>query len=242
MCSSDLLDTGWFIGFRNNGTGSLSFQAQGTSIINTTQTIITNPGDSGLIFFNPTSGDFYTVGLNAPNVVTFTSATYDVDAIVGNTLDLTSNAPIIQTYVALAGTRTQNLNIDLPPITQIYVFANNTGQPGYDLIFNIAGSLSTPLTVGNNNVVLAISDGTTLTALSTSTVTGVFQAVDGSAASPSFTFISETNTGMYLANPKVLGFSADSLDMLEIDNSNPLSPVVNSLVRINATSIEGGTF
>lgn len=236
------LDTAWFIGFRNNGTGTLAFQAQGTSVINTTQTITTNPGDSGLIFYNPGSGNFYTVGLNAPNVVTFTSATYDVDAIIGNTLDLTSNAPLIQTYVALAGTRTQNLAIDLPPITQLYVFVNNTGQPGYDLVFNVAGSLSTPLTVGNNNVVLAISDGTTLTALSTTTITGVFQAIDGSAAAPSFTFISETDTGMYLANPNVLGFSSAGTDMLELDNSNPLDPVVNSKVRLNATSIEGGTF
>lgn len=236
------LDIGWFIGFRNNGTGALSFQAQGTSLINTTTTITTNPGDSGLIFFNPSSGNFYTVGLNAPNVVTFTSATYDVDAVVGNTLDLTSNAPIIQNYVALAGTRTQNLNIDLPPITQIYVFQNNTSQPGYDLVFNVAGSLSTPVTVANNSVVLVVSDGTTLTALTAATVTGVYQAVDGSAASPSFTFISETDTGMYLANPNVIGFTVAGTQMLDIDNSNPLLPVSNFTGRLNAGSIEGGTF
>lgn len=236
------LDIGWFIGFRNNGTGALSFQAQGTSVINTTQTIVTNPGDSGLIFFNPTSGDFYTVGLNAPNVVTFTSATYDVDAVVGNTLDLTSNAPIIQNYVALAGTRTQNLNIDLPPITQIYVFENNTSQPGYDLVFNIAGSLATPLVVANNTVVLAVSDGTTLTALNIGTVFGIFQAYDGSVLAPSFTFLNETGTGMYLANPNVLGFTVDGTGMLEIDNSNPATPVSNFTGRVNADSIAGGTF
>jgi hypothetical protein len=236
------LDIGWFIGFRNNGTGTLSFQAQGSSVINTTNTITTNPGDSGLIFFNSTSGDFYTVGLNAPNVVTFTAATYDVDAVVGNTLDLSSNAPIIQNYVALAGTRTQNLNIDLPPITQIYVFQNNTSQPGYDLVFNVAGSVSTPVTVPNNSVVLVVSDGTTLTALTAAAVTGVFQAANGSAASPSFTFISDPDTGLYRANPNVLGIAANGTQMVTIDNSNPALPISNFTGRLNAGSIQGGTF
>lgn len=236
------LDIGWFIGFRNNGTGTLSFQAQGSSVINTTNTITTNPGDSGLIFFNSTSGDFYTIGLNAPNVVTFTAATYDVDAVVGNTLDLSSNAPIIQNYVALAGTRTQNLNIDLPPITQIYVFQNNTSQPGYDLVFNVAGSVSTPVTVPNNSVVLVVSDGTTLTALTAAAVTGVFQAANGSAASPSFTFISDPDTGLYRANPNVLGIAANGTQMVTIDNSNPALPISNFTGRLNAGSIQGGTF
>lgn len=240
--ASSTLDIGWFIGFRNNGTGTLSFQAQGSSSINSASSIDTNPGDSGLIFFNTTTGNFYTVGLNAPNVVTFTSATYDVDTVVGNTLDLTSNAPIIQNYVALSGTRTQNLAIDLPPITQFYVFSNNTGQPGYNLVFNVAGSLSTPITVSNNQVVLAISDGTSLVTVSTTSVSGVFEAADGSAVSPSFTFLSDNSTGLYLANPSVLGVSAGGTAMLEVDNSNPLDPVVNSLVRFNAASIEGGTF
>lgn len=236
------LSIGWFIGFRNNGTGTLSFQAQGSSVINTTNTITTNPGDSGLIFFNPTSNDFYTIGLNAPNVVTFTAATYDVDAVAGNTLDLSSNAPIIQNYVALAGTRTQNLNIDLPPITQIYVFQNNTSQPGYDLVFNVAGSVSTPITVPNNSVVLVVSDGTTLTALTAAAVTGVFQAVNGSAASPSFTFISDPDTGLYRANPNVLGITAGGTQMVSIDNSNPALPISNFTGRLNAGSIQGGTF
>lgn len=236
------LDIAWFIGFRNNGTGQLTFQAQGTSVINTNQSLTTNPGDSGLIFFNYQTNNFYTVGLSTPNVVTFTSATYDVDAVVGNTLDLTSNAPIIQTYVALAGTRTQDLNIDLPPITQIYVFVNSTGQPGYDLKFNVSGSMSPPLTVGNNTVVLAISDGNTVVGLSTTSVPGIFQAINGSAASPSYAFVNDTSTGLYLANPNVLGVSAGGLAMMAIDKSNPLDPVVNSLVRLNATSIEGGTF
>lgn len=240
--AASTLSAGWFIGFRNSGTGTLSFQAQGTSTINGTQTIATNPGDSGLIFFNPTSADFYTVGLNAPNTVTFTAATYDVDAVVGNTLDLTSGAPIVQTYVALSGTRTANLDIDLPPITQIYALVNDTGSSSYNLVFNVAGSMSPPVVLANNAVALVLSNGSFLTVLSTSTIAGVFEANDGSAADPSFTFTSENSTGMYLANPGVLGFTADGTAMLYVDNSNPLSPVVNSLVRLNATSIQGGSF
>ena len=122
------------------------------------------------------------------------------------------------------------------------MFQNNTSQPGYDLVFNVAGSVSTPVTVPNNSVVLVVSDGTTLTALTAAAVTGVFQAANGSAASPSFTFISDPDTGLYRANPNVLGIAANGTQMVTIDNSNPALPISNFTGRLNAGSIQGGTF
>lgn len=236
------LETGWFIGFRNNGTGALYFQAQGTSVINTSGTITTNPGDSGFIVFNKTTNDFYTVGLTAPNVVTFTSSIYDVDNIVGSTFNLTSYAPVIQTYVALSGTRTTNLTIELPPITQLYTFINDTGAATYDLVFEVFGSLSSPITVAAGSVVLAVCDGTTLTVLSQTTVSGYFLANDGSAAVPTFSFGNDTGTGLYLKNLGQLGISANGQEIIDVDNTVIGSAVVTVNGELNAELIAGGTF
>lgn len=235
------LSSGWYIAFRNNGTGAIIISPQGTSTIDSLANITVNPGESGFILFQQSSGNFFTVGLSVPSNVTFTSATYDVDSIIGNTFSLVSYAPIIQTYVALAGTRSVDLDVTLPATTQLYVLVNNTGQPGYNVTFQISGSLQTPIQLGNGGVILALSDGNQLYVISQTTV-GFYYADDGSAAAPSFSFTNDTNTGMYLVGTSVLGLTANSTLMLEIDNTNTLSPQVSTPATFNAGLIGGGTF
>jgi hypothetical protein len=235
------LTGGWFIAFRNSGTGTLTFTPQGTSTINGGSTLDVNPSESGFIIYQESTGDFFTVGLAVPSNVTFTSATYDVDSIIGNTLSLVSYAPIIQTYVALSGTRSVDLDVTLPATTQLYVLVNNTGQPGYNVTFQISGSLQTPISLADGSVALVLSDGNFLYVISQTTTT-TFLAINGSAAAPSFSFINDTNTGMYLVGTSHLGLSANSTLMLDIDNSNVLDPQVSTPATFTAGLISGGTF
>jgi hypothetical protein len=235
------LTAGWFIAFRNAGTGTLTFTPQGTSVINGGASLDVNPGESGFIVFQQSTGDFFTVGLAIPSNVTFTSATYDVDSIIPNTFSLVSFAPIIQTYVALSGTRAVDLDVTLPATTQLYILTNNTGQPGYNVTFQISGSIQTPIDLADGSVAIVLSDGNFLYVISQTNVTTFF-AVDGSAGGPSFSFINDNNTGMYLAGVGVLGLSANSTQMLELDNSNVLSPQVSTPATFTAGLIAGGTF
>lgn len=235
------LTGGWFIAFRNSGTGTLTFAPQGTSLINGGATLDVNPAESGFIMFQQSTGNFFTVGLALPSNVTFTSATYDVDSIVGNTFSLVSYAPVIQTYVALSGTRSTTLAVTLPATTQLYVLVNNTGQPSYNVTFQVSGSLQTPINLPDGAIALVLSDGNFLYVISQST-TNTFLAIDGSAAAPSFSFINDSNTGMYLVGTSQLGLTANSTLMLEIDNSNVLSPQVSTPATFTAGLISGGTF
>jgi hypothetical protein len=239
--TSTSLTGGWFIAFRNSGTGTLTFAPQGTSLINGGATLDVNPAESGFIIFQQSTGDFFTVGLAVPSNVTFTSATYDVDSIVGNTFSLVSYAPVIQTYVALSGTRSTTLAVTLPATTQLYVLVNNTGQPSYNITFQVSGSLQTPINLADGAIALVLSDGNFLYVISQST-TNTFLAIDGSAAAPSFSFINDSNTGMYLVGTSQLGLTANSTLMLEIDNSNVLSPQVSTPATLTAGLISGGTF
>ena len=235
------LTAGWYIGFRNNGTGSLDFTPVSPALINNSITITVNPGDSGFIFYDVTTGGFVTVGLAAPSNITFTAETFDVDAIVGNSLSLVSFAPIIQTYVAQSGTRTTTLTVTLPAITQIYILVNSTGQPGYDIQFQITGSSQPPLVLSDGAIATVLSDGSSLFPL-TQSATGLYYAANGSAASPSFSFNNDTSTGMYLVGTGVLGLTANGAQIVSLDGSNALDPQVNVTAQLNATLIAGGTF
>ena len=152
-----------------------------------------------------------------------------------------SYAPIIQTYVALSGTRSVDLDVTLPATTQLYVLVNNTGQPSYNITFQVSGSLQTPISLADGSIALVLSDGNFLYVISQTTTT-TFLAINGSAAAPSFSFINDSNTGMYLVGTSHLGLSANSMLMLDIDNTNTLDPQVSTPATFNAGLIGGGTF
>lgn len=235
------LSAGWFIGFRNNGTGVLTMAPVSPTQINKQTTITANPGDSGYILYDATAAAFITVGLTAPANITFTSATYDVDAIVGNTFSLVNYAPIIQKYIAQTDTRVDTLTVTLPATTQLYILINDTDHADYDIQFNVSGSLSPALVVTTGNIATVLCDGQSLFLLS-QTSSSQFYAVDGVEAAPSYAFINDVSTGMYLPDTGVLGLSANGVELVNIDNSNVLQPLVTVNATLTADLISGGTF
>jgi hypothetical protein len=235
------ISTGWYIGFRNAGTGSLTITPTAPNLINGVPSITTNPGDSGFIFYDDNTAGYVTVGWqNAANII-FTAATYDVDSIILNTLSLVSYAPIIQTYVAQSGTRTVDLDVTLPPITQLYILVNETNQSSYNITFQVQGSAQVPISLATGDIITVLSDGTSLFIL-TSATTNTFQANDGNAGAPAYTFVNDLHTGMYLVGTSILGLSANSTNVLSIDNTNTSFPLLTTPARIVAGSIAGGQF
>lgn len=235
------LSTGWYIGFRNNGTGTLTITPQAPTTVNGVSSIVANPGDSGFVFYDVSNSCFITVGLTSAANVTFTSATYDVDSIPGSTFNLVSFAPIIQNYIAQTGTRTTTLTVTLPATTQIYIFANNTGHSDYDIQFQIEGSSQPPLVVGTGNIATVLSDSQNLYLL-TSTAANIFYAVDGIVTAPSYSFLTDSTTGMYLPGANILGLAANGTNMINIDNTDILNPAVNVNATLTAQLISGGKF
>ena len=235
------LSTGWYIGFRNAGTGSLTITPQGATLINGQSSIVANPGDSGYIVYDVSTGSFITVGLTAAANITFTSATYDVDSIPGTTFSLVTFAPIIQNYIAQTGSRALPLTITLPAVTQIYILVNATGHADYNLNFVVEGSSSPPLTVTTGNIATVLCDGQSLFLL-TSSASNLFYAVNGIAAAPSFSFLNDSTTGMYLPGANILGLAANGMEIIDINNTNILQPLVTINAELRAQLISGGTF
>jgi hypothetical protein len=235
------ISAGWYIMVRNGGSGTLNVVPQSPSTINDSPTLTLNPGDSGIIVFDHSGGAYYTVGYLQPTNASFSSATYDVDSIVGNTLNLVGNAPIIQTYVALAGTRTTTLAVTLPAITQIYVLSNNTSTSAYNITFQVSGSSQPPVVFAAGVTAVVLTDGTNLYILTQSS-TGYYFASNGSASAPSFSFNSDLTTGMYLKTSHILGLSANATEMFVVDATNLSDLQVSTPATFNAALIGGGTF
>jgi hypothetical protein len=239
---ANTLQAGWFIAFRNNGTGTLTIAAQAPSRINSQTTVPVNPGDSGYLMYEQASGNFFTVGLANPTNVTFTTNTYDVDSIIGGTFSLITYAPIIQTYVSLSGTRSTNLLVTFPQITQLYVLDNQTGSTGFDLEFQVDGSSIPPVVVSNGSIVLAFSDGFNLYIISEQASGGQFFASNGTASGPAYAFANDNSSGMFLPGVGELGLSANGIEVININNTNPLAPVVTCNATFIAALISSGTF
>ncbi len=236
------LSNGWFIMVRNGGTGALTIDPYSTQTIDGNTSLIFYPSDSATIVYDETTGNFFTVGLARQTAVTYTAATYDVDSIPGSTFSLVTYAPNIQTYEAFSGTRTTNLTVELPAITQLYVVNNQTGSSAYNIIMQISGSLGTTVTVSNGTSTLILSDGVNLSILSSQSAAGSFLANDGSAAAPAFSFTSDTTSGMYLANNHELGLAANGVEMLNLNATNLSNLQLSTDAQFNAALIAGGTF
>lgn len=239
------LSQGWFILVRNNGTGALTIATSSvSSLIDGLGTITLPLGDSCFICVDrdPAKQDFFTVGRARPNSLTFSSATYDVDNITGNTLSLITNTPIIQRYTALSGSRSVTLAVTLPAVTQVYYLLNDTGQNGYAVSFQAQGSSQLPFNLYNGTQAIVLSDGSNLYPLIQANI-GVQLLNDGSAAAPSLSFTNDTTTGLYLENAAQLGFSAGGVNIATMDGSLGTGNFVTRFVgEVKADLIAGGSY
>lgn len=240
--AASTLASGWFIMVRNGGTGTLLVAAPSGSQIDNSTTATLYPQDSSIVVFDKTTGDFFTVGLTRPSILSYTAASYDVDNITGNTLNLVTYAPTIETFVAFSGTRTTDLNVILPAITQVYILSNNTGQAGYAVTFQVTGSTQSAIPVSNGTSVILLSDGNSLSILSSQTVTGNFVANAGTVNSPSYAFTSDSSSGMFLNSVHRLGLASFGINMLDIDARNLGDLKITTPATFTAALISGGTF
>jgi hypothetical protein len=240
--SPGTLQPGWFIMVRNGGTGTLLIESPEFSLIDNTTTATLYPQDSAIVVFDQSTNNFFTVGLTRPSILAYTAATYDVDNIIGDELSLVTYAPTIQTYVAFSGTRTTDLNVILPAITQVYFLSNATGQSGYSITFQVSGSSQPPIIVSNGTSVILLSDGNELSILSSQSVVGSFLADDGLVSAPSYSFTSDTSSGMFLNEVHRLGLTCFGINMLDIDARNLGDLQMSTPAQFNAALISGGSF
>jgi hypothetical protein len=101
-----------------------------------------------------------------------------------------------------------NVTVTYPPVVNLYVISNQTSAGGYTLTVTTGIGGSATATVPASGQATLICDGTNFYNANTTQAGSIsFSLVNGSAASPSVYFGSETNTGIYRPGAGRFGIS-----------------------------------
>jgi hypothetical protein len=203
----------WFMLLKNNGTGTLTLDAPSTQTIDGTVTKAFQPNESAFIV--STGTEFITVGYGVSTQFEFGVLTKTVTT---GTYTLTANeaANSIQIY---NGTLSGNVTIIVPPVVNLYIISNQCSAPGAETLTISTGAVgANTATVPSSGQVTVFCDGTNILNANTTQAGGTaFSLVNGSAASPSLNFGSETNTGVYRPGAGRFGISVLGNLILDVD-------------------------
>jgi len=204
----------WFFFFKNNGTGTVTINAQGADTIDLASSKEFQPNESAMIVC--TGSVFVTVGYGVSNQFLFQSITKEVTS--GSYALSTSEASsLIQEYV---GTLSGSVTITYPPVVAFYIVSNQTTSGGNTLTITTGVGGGANATVASGNQATLISDGVNFyNANTVQAGASVTSLANGSAANPSLSFASETNTGIYRSGTGSFNISILGTDRAEVNAS-----------------------
>ena len=192
--SAITLGNNWFVLVKNSGNGLLTVATSGGQLFDGSATVSLQQGDSCFICCSGTA--FYSVGLGKSTLFNFTQLTKPV--VTGSyTLTSSEASNVIQKYT---GTLTGNVTIVVPQTVQVYYVTNQTDATisGYTVTLStgVAGGATATIPAGEQSIL--ICDSVNLLNANTSLAGGTsVSLVDGSVGTPSLSFGSEPNTGVY---------------------------------------------
>ena len=217
------LGADWFLYVRNNGSSALTIDPNSTETINSSTTLVMNPGDSAMIICDGSS--FYTVGLGKSSVFTFDYTQINVAGTGTYTL---SGFELNRIAYNLTGVLTGNRIVVVPATVQQYWITNSTTgaftltvktsagsgvvvpQGGAAILYcdgtNVVNAqtlnVSLPISVANGGTGATSAGGALVNLGGTSVGTAVFTAANSAAAR---TAIDTFSTGQSLALMVALG-------------------------------------
>ena len=110
------------------------------------------------------------------------------------------------------------MTVVYPPVVALYVISNQVTDNGYTL--EVTTTYGTSITVPAGNQVSVICDGTNFYNANTVQAGGTtISLIDGTAATPSLNFLSETSTGLYRPAGGHLGISILGTQKVDIDST-----------------------
>ena len=190
LSSAATLGNDWFVMVRNGGSGLLTIATTGGNLINGSASLSMQIGDSAFICCSGSA--FFTVGFGQQSNFAYSQL---VLPVTSGTVVLTP-AQAQNTVIKVTGTLTGPVTIQVPAAVQVYFIINEA--TGFPVTFTtgVVGGANATLT--SSQQATLVCDATNLFN-ATTVVTGALAItlLNGSLASPSLSFASETSTGMY---------------------------------------------
>jgi hypothetical protein len=224
---SSSVGANWFVIVRNNGSGVVTVQPQGTDTIDGNANAQLQLTESFVIVCNGTGYNTFAYGRS--NQFAFTTL---VKAVTGGTVTLTSaeGANVIQEYT---GVLTSNCTVVVPSTVQLYSLQNST-TGAFTLTFKTSSFGADTVVLPQTQTIIAICDGTNVYNAQTSTSSSLTTLTlgNGTAAAPSLNFTGDTTSGMYLVGSAQVGFTIAGVNKMTLTATGLL---------VNA-GIPGGAF
>ena len=223
----------WFILFKNNGSGTITVSTSSGQLFDGSTTKSFAPGESAFVVCTGTG--YISVGYGQSTLFSFNVLTKPV---TGGAYTLTASeaSNTIQIYT---GTLSSNVTVTYPQVANLYVVSNQTSAFGYTL------TITTGVVGGANAVVPSGGQATLVTdginfynANTVQSGATTVQLQNGSVGSPSLSFSSETNTGVYRPGAGIIGMTV---------LGNLIASVNSSGVAVTGSGnftggVSGGTF
>ena len=183
----------WFMLVRNGGTGLLTIDPNGAELINAAASLSLQIDDSAIVCCSGTA--FFTIGLGQATTFAYSQLTLPVTS--GSTYTLTPSQAQ-NTIIKVTGTSiNSNVTVVLPAAVQVYFVLNQTSGTANVIFTTGTGGASTSAVAASQQATLVCDSVNVLNATAVTTGGSALSIPNGSAASPSLNFSSETNTGMY---------------------------------------------
>jgi len=231
------LGNNWFTLFKNNGSGSIVVSCTGAENIDGNSSKTFAPTESAFIICDGTQ--YLTVGYGVSSQFVFSSF---VKSVTSGSYLLTASevSNTIQEYI---GSLTGNVTIVYPPVVNLYVVSNQTTDNGFSLTLTTGLGFSAIVPPGQQATL--VCDGTNfLNANTTQAGASTVSLLDGSQATPSLNFASETSTGVYRPAAGKFGISVLGNKIVEVGSGGAtVTGAVNATGTGTFTGgIAGGTF
>lgn len=186
---------------KNGGSGSITVTPSGIDTIDGAASLVLAPNDACLIYSAGAANHWYSVGFGHQVSFAFTQLVKNVAGGTDVTLTSSECSNKVMTFTGLL---TANINVIVTNTVSVYYVLNNTSG-AFTLTIKTAAGTGAAIQQGTHDIV--VCDATNVARAVTNTAaTTAFAA--GSVASPSITFVGNTNTGVYSPTTNQVGISA----------------------------------
>jgi hypothetical protein len=234
--SASSLGDGFFTLIRNEGTGSITIEPDGSELIDSTLSIVIQPGESAQIHCSGLG--FYTVGLGRSIYYNFTQLTKDVSASGTFTLTTQESSNKLLTFI---GNPSSSTYVVVPAVVSVYYVYNNA-TTAQDITIKTTGGVG--VAVSQSERAILFCDGTDVYAAQSTSVSSNISILDGTESSPSLNFASTTNTGLYKSGTVDIGFAVDGSHIgavtaagLEVLKVGPDSNSMHTLPDVSSDTV-----
>lgn len=194
------LGENFYTTFRNSGSGNLTIATTSSQTIDGETTLTIAPGETATVVRN--SNEFYSFGQGRTTTFAFTQLNITLSS---GTRTITTDEAANK-MLNFTGSPATDVEVTLPSFSSIYYVYNNLTTT--DNITFTTGSGDTTIVPQGQRGILFV-DSVNVVSAQSPAATGAVQFVDGSYASPSITFASDTDTGLYRSGANTVGVTVN---------------------------------